>query len=95
MGDRTLRSSAGPDFRVSLLDAAADYIDEGMPDAAVRALSTILDRLEDGRVPRWIERAESGSEAVELASELRSEVARLREEQWRGLPFDSPLRGSR
>ena len=80
-----------PDFRQSLLDAAADYLDEGMPDAAVRALRTVLERSEDVRVAQWVERAENGGEAVEIAGELRAEVARLREEGWRDLPPDSPL----
>ncbi len=80
-----------PDFRLSLLDAASDYLDAGTPDAAVRALRAVLERSEDDRVAEWIARAQNGSEAALVAHELRAEVARIRNEQMRSLLPDSPL----
>lgn len=69
-----------PTFRLSVLDAAADYIEADMNEAAARTLQRLLGSEGSDGVPEWLQRLETGDNAPEVAVELRAEVVRLRGE---------------
>lgn len=79
-GDTPPMAAPVPSFRLSLLDAAADYIEGGMIDAAARSLESLSGRSSDDDVADWLERIRAGADADVVAAELRAEVARLRRE---------------
>lgn len=69
---------SGQMFRLSLLDAAADYIDVRNFAAASRSLRTLLGRGDDEQAQRWIHLIESARNAERVVGEIRAEVSRLR-----------------
>ena len=78
LGSVGWRLSSPPTFRLSILDAAADYIDEGMVSAAERALTRLLDGQDADGVTEWLERLRRRGDSASVTRELRAEVERLR-----------------
>lgn len=67
-----------PSFRLSLLDAAADYLEEGMHAAAERRLELLVGGSDDDLIEGWLRRMRAREDSEVVIWELRAEVARLR-----------------